>query len=121
MLRNGVDGLDTPNRDEDEFYFDIEPEWGTTLAAHAAFQFNVLVRKNGFSWMNNIEKRVMLPFMMLEEGVAGPSEIIKEKIQLLLTIGENVKNIAFLVAVTVGFVCMLPEIVLWIKSCCYSK
>lgn len=121
MLRNGVDGLDTPNRDEDEFYFDIQPEWGTTLAAHAAFQFNVLVRKNGFSWMNNIEKRVMLPFMMLEEGVAGPSEIIREKIQMLITIGENVKNITFLVAVTVGFICMLPEIVLWIKFCCRSK
>jgi len=121
ILRKGVDGLQAPDRDEDEFYLDIEPDWGTTLTAHAAFQFNVLVRKNGFSWLNNVEKRVMLPFMMLEEGVAGPSEIIKEKIKLLMTIGENVKNISFLIAVCVGFLCMVPEIVLWLKSCCHDK
>ena len=121
MLRNGVDGLDAPNRDEHEFYLDIQPEWGTTLAAHAAFQFNVLVRRNGFSWFDKVEKRVMLPFMMLEEGVPGPNAFIKEQMNLLVTIGENVKNLTFLIAVSLGFLCMLPEICFWVKSCCKSK
>jgi len=118
ILRKGVDGLDAPNREEHEFYFDIQPEWGVTLAAHAAFQLNVLVQRNGFSWFDKVEKRVMLPFLMLEEGVPGPNDIIKEKVKLLLTIGENIKNITFLIAVILGFICMMPEICLWIKSCC---
>jgi len=118
LLRNGVDGLDPPNKEEDEFYLDIQPDWGITLKAHAAFQFNVLVRKNGFSWLNKVKKRVMLPFMMLEEGIAGPSEIIVEKVKLLMTVADKVKNLTFLICVCVGFIFMLPEIVLWIKSCC---
>jgi len=121
VLRNAVDGLDDPVRDEHEFYFDIEPEWGTTLSAHAAFQFNVLVRRNGFSWFDKVQKRVMLPFLMLEEGVPGPNTVIKEKMNLLLTIGENIKNLIFLIAMVLGFLCMLPEICLWIKSCCNNK
>ena len=121
VLQSGVEGLDPPNRTEHEFFLDIQPDWGVTLAAHAAFQFNVLVRRNGFSWFENVKKRAMLPFMMLEEGVPGPTDVIKEKVNLLMTVGENVKNLIFLIAVGVGFICMLPEIILWIKSCIKSS
>ena len=44
ILKEAVDGVSPALRDDHEFYFDIEPQWGTTLSAHAAFQFNVLVR-----------------------------------------------------------------------------
>ena len=113
-----MDGVEAPRRDDHEFYFDIEPLWGTTLSAHAAFQFNVLISKNGFSEFDNIYQRTFLPFMMLEEGVPGPNEVILSKIGLLLTIADNVKNITFLILALIGFICMIPEIVFWCKSCC---
>ena len=121
VLRERVEGLEPPRREEDEFYLDIEPQWGATLSAHAAFQFNVLVDRNSYSGFENIEKRVVLPFLMLEEGVPGPNQFLSTKMEMLLTIADKVKNLMFLVLVTIGFICMLPEIVIWSKSCCCSN
>ena len=120
VLRQSLEGVEAPQRDRDEFYFDIEPIWGTTLAAHAAFQFNVLVSRNGYHGFDNIQQKVMLPFLMLEEGVPGPNEAVLAKMNLLMKIGDNVKNLVFLILVAVGFLCMIPEIVIWSKSCCCS-
>ena len=120
-IRNAVDGVEEPRRDEHEFYFDIEPLWGTTLSAHAAFQFNVLVSRNGFSEFNNIQQRTFLPFLMLEEGVPGPNDVILSKIQLLLTIADTVKNLTFLILAFIGFICMIPEIIHWSRSCCRNN
>ena len=155
ILREAVDGLSPPVRDDHEFYFDIEPQWGTTLSAHAAFQFNVLVRyekknwklksrvqrtdhdqssvteltsdfylffsKQEYSGFENIQQKVMLPFLMLEEGVPGPNEFLISKIGMLLTAADSAKNLTFLVLVTIGFLCMIPEIVFWSKSCCSGQ
>ena len=121
MLMTRVDGVAPPRRDQDEFYLDIEPQWGATLSAHAAFQFNVLVDRDSYEGFSKIRKRVMLPFLMLEEGVAGPNETVSTKMEMLLTIADKVKYLMFLVLVTVGFVCMLPEIVIWSRSCCCSN
>ena len=119
LLINSLDGLELGRRDHDEFYLDIEPQWGTTLAAHAAFQFNVLLTRDSYHGFRNIKNgRVMLPFLMLEEGVPGPNDVIMEKMSLLMTIAENVKNLTFLALVLLGFICMLPEIVFWSRSCC---
>ena len=76
VLRQSLEGVEAPARERDEFYFDIEPIWGTTLSAHAAFQFNVLVNRNGYHGFDNIQQKVMLPFLMLEEGVQGPNEVL---------------------------------------------
>ena len=121
VLRERVDGVEPARREEHEFYLDIEPQWGATLSAHAAFQFNVLVDRDSYSGFENIKKRVVLPFLMLEEGVPGPNQIVSTKMEMLLTIADKVKNLMFLVLVTIGFICMLPEIVIWSKSCCCSN
>ena len=121
VLRQRVDGLEPPRRKDHEFYLDIEPQWGATLSAHAAFQFNVLVDRDSYSGFENIQRRVVLPFLMLEEGVPGPNQIVSTKMEMLLTIADKVKNLLFLVLVTIGFICMLPEIVIWSKSCCCSN
>ena len=121
VLRERVEGLEPPRREEHEFYLDIEPQWGATLSAHAAFQFNVLVDRDSYSGFENIQRRVVLPFLMLEEGVPGPNQIVSTKMEMLLTIADKVKNLMFLVLVTIGFICMLPEIVIWSKSCCCSN
>ena len=121
VLRERVEGLEPARREEHEFYLDIEPQWGATLSAHAAFQFNVLVDRDSYSGFENIKKRVVLPFLMLEEGVPGPNQIVSTKMEMLLTIADKVKNLMFLVLVTIGFICMLPEIVIWSKSCCCSN
>ena len=81
VLRERVEGLEPARREEHEFYLDIEPQWGATLSAHAAFQFNVLVDRNSYSGFEKIEKRVVLPFLMLEEGVSGPNQIVSTKME----------------------------------------
>lgn len=121
VLRQRVEGVEPARREDHEFYLDIEPHWGATLSAHAAFQFNVLVDRDSYSGFENIKKRVVLPFLMLEEGVPGPNQIVSTKMEMLLTIADKVKNLMFLVLVTIGFICMLPEIVIWSKSCCCSN
>ena len=63
-------------------------------------------------------------FILLDTGSQvsttkpGPNDVIMEKMSLLMTIAENVKNLTFLALVLLGFICMLPEIVFWSKSCC---
>lgn len=118
VLRSGVAGLEPPVRDLHEFYLDIEPEWGATMSAHAAFQFNVLVSRNGYSGFDKIQQKVMLPFLMLEEGVPGPNEVLLSKMDFVLTIADKVKNLLVLVLVISGFLCMIPEMVFWCRSCC---
>jgi len=121
ILKEAVDGVSPALRDEHEFYFDIEPQWGTTLSAHAAFQFNVLVSKQEYSGFGNIQQKVMLPFLMLEEGVTGPNEFLISKMNMLLTAADGAKNLTFLVLVALGFLCMIPEIVFWSRSCCCGQ
>ena len=121
ILRQRVDGVEAARRDQHEFYLDIEPQWGATLSAHAAFQFNVLVDDDSYSGFRNIKERVMLPFLMLEEGVPGPNQIVSTKMEMLLSMADKVKNLMFLVLVSIGFICMLPEIVIWSKSCCCTS
>ena len=77
--------------------------------------------RNGYHGFDNIQQKVMLPFLMLEEGVSGPNQIVSTKMEMLLTIADKVKNLMFLVLVTIGFICMLPEIGIWSKSCCCSS
>ena len=36
-LREGVEGVDPPDRDLHSFQLDIQPTWGTTLAAYARY------------------------------------------------------------------------------------
>ena len=63
----------------------------------------------------------MLPFLMLEEGVTGPNEFLISKMNMLLTAADGAKNLTFLVLVALGFLCMIPEIVFWSRSCCCGQ
>ena len=55
-------------------------KYGVTLRAQARFQMNVIIDKNdGFDWFNNImEDKIYYPFMWLDEGISGPSEVRKK-------------------------------------------
>merc|ERR1712059_7819 len=97
ILREGVDGLDPPDRELHSFTMDINPEWGITLAARASFQFNVLVENNGFSWMDGVEDKVMLPFLMMEVGLDEPNAFLEANMNLLTTSADNLKSLVILV------------------------
>lgn len=120
-LRENVLGIDSPNQTTHAFYLDIQPEWGVTLAARARFQMNVMVQKNGFSWFDQIQEPVVLPFLYIDEGVEGPNAIVQAKVNMLLTIADNVRNISAFMGILIAFVFMIPEIVFWAKSCCSSS
>ena len=60
-LRTSIDfigGLEEPQADLHAFILDVQPDWGITLRARAAFQFNVLLERNEFPWTENISDKV---------------------------------------------------------------
>lgn len=120
-LREGVDGIDPPDRDLHSFLLDIQPDWGTTLAAHARFQMNVRIEKSSYSSFRNIKKSVYLPFLFLEEGIPGPSKYVEGKMKMLLGLGDTVQNLSALIGIAIGFLMMIPEVTLWIRSCCCTR
>ena len=63
----------------------------------------------------------MLPFLMLEEGVPEPNAWVQGQVKMLTSMADGVKNITLLVGTIVAFLCMGPELFLWMRSCCSSK
>jgi len=119
ILTEAVDGLTPPNVDNHSFILDIQPEWGITLSAKARFQFNVLVEPSQeWPWMANVKDKVMLPFLMLDEGVPEPNDFIMGQVHLVTSTADQVKNLTLLVGAALSFLCMAPEIFLWARSCC---
>ena len=62
--------------------------------------------------------QVMLPFLMLDEGVPEPNEFIMGQVHLVTRTADQVKNLTLLVGAALSFLCMAPEIFLWARSCC---
>jgi len=120
-LRDAVIGLPQPARERDEFRMDIETTWGVPLSVTARLQMNVKVVKDSYSGLSGIQESVFLPFVAIEEGVPGPNQSMLEGIRFILGIGDTVKNISVLCGILLGLVCMLPEIILWIRSCNSGK
>lgn len=77
--------------------------------------------KDSYSGLSGIQESVFLPFVAIEEGVPGPNQSMLEGIRFILGIGDTVKNISVLCGILLGLVCMLPEIILWIRSCYSGK
>lgn len=75
-LRKAVDGME-PNEEQHSFIIDMMTKYGIALKALARLQMNVKIEKHdGFGWFQNIaQDELYLPFMWLEEGVHGPSEV----------------------------------------------
>ena len=137
ILREAVEGLTPPNVNNHSFILDIQPDWGITLSAKARFQFNVLVEPSKeWPWLANVKDKVttervvllysvpsqvMLPFLMLDEGVPKPNAFIKGQVELVTTMADKVKSLTLLVGAALSFICMAPEIFLWARSCCQQR
>jgi len=122
VLREAVEGLTPPDVNNHSFVLDIQPDWGITLSARARFQFNVLVEPSKeFPWLANVKDKVMLPFLMLDEGVPKPNGFIKGQVNLVTTMADKVKSLTLLVGASLSFLCMAPEIFLWARSCCRQQ
>lgn len=118
-LRAAVDGMEPPSKDLHAFFIDIQPDWGITLAARAAFQFNVRLVRNGFSWMKDVsEEEVILPFLMLEEGVEEPNELVVEQVVFVTGLPDRVKGLALVLGAAAALLLMAPELWLWGRACC---
>jgi len=122
VLREAVEGLTPPDVNNHSFVLDIQPDWGITLSAKGRFQFNVLVEPSKeFPWLANVKDKVMLPFLMLDEGVPEPNGFIKAQVNLVTTMADQVKSLTLLVGASLSFLCMAPEIFLWARSCCQQQ
>ena len=65
-------------------------KYGIALRALARLQMNVIMEKNsGFGYFDQINSdQVVYPFMWLEDGVLGPSEVIAHAVQDLQCMHE---------------------------------
>lgn len=137
ILREAVEGLTPPDVNDHSFVLDIQPDWGIALSVRARFQFNVLVEPSKeFPYLENVTDKVtakrivllysvplqvMLPFLMLDEGVPKPNAFIKGQVALVTTMADTVKSLTLLVGAALSFLCMVPEIFLWARSCCHQR
>ena len=89
------------------------------MTALARLQLNVMIEKNdGFNWFSNIaQDQVYLPVVWLEEGVDGPSDIIRDKVRFLYGLPEMVANLQTLGLLVLGLILLIPEIILWSRQC----
>ena len=63
----------------------------------------------------------MLPFMILEEGVPEPNQFVQGQVTMLTTMADKVKSLTMLIGSLVAFLCMAPEVCLWLRSCVRRK
>ena len=89
------------------------------LTALARLQLNVMVEKNdGFKWFSNISQdKVYLPVVWLEEGVSGPSDIVRDKVRCLYGLPGMVASLQTLGLMVLGLILLIPEIILWSRQC----
>jgi len=66
--KDAIQGL-SPKEDEHGFWFDIQPVTGTTVSAKARIQINILVRKMGWTDLQDIEQDTVVPLLWFEEGI----------------------------------------------------
>ncbi|XP_023331176.1 scavenger receptor class B member 1 [Eurytemora carolleeae] len=117
-LREGVDGIPPPDRENDSFQMELEPKWGTTLAIRARFQMNVFISNSGYSEFSKIKKGVYLPFLILDEGIPGPNQYVLSKVKMLMGLEDTVQSFTAVGGILLGLLCMIPEIIIWSRSCC---
>jgi len=117
VLLDGVDGL-SPNPENHSFILDVDPKYGVALSALAKLQLNVIIEKNSpFKYFENaLQDKIYYPFAWLQEGVIEPSDIIAEKMTFLLELPDNIKLWMALGVSGLGFLMILPQIVLWFKK-----
>ena len=69
----------TPDEEKHSFIMDVLPKYGIALRAFARLQMNVAVEKSdGFGWFDKINhEKIYLPVLWFEEGIGGPSQVLK--------------------------------------------
>lgn len=118
QLRKNLIGM-APDEEKHSFIMDVLPKYGIALRAFARLQMNVVVEKSdGFGWFDKInQEKIYLPALWFEEGIGGPSEIVSEKVKFLLELPEKVANLQTAGLFVMGLLLLIPEIILWSKSC----
>jgi hypothetical protein len=66
--QDAIQGL-SPQEDEHGFWFDIQPVTGTTVSAKARIQINILVRKMGWTDLENVKEDTVVPLLWFEEAI----------------------------------------------------
>ena len=78
QLRKNLIGM-APDEEKHSFIMDVLPKYGIALRAFARLQMNVAVEKSdGFGWFDKInQEKIYLPVLWFEEGIGGPSQVLK--------------------------------------------
>lgn len=88
LLLDEIEGL-TPNKEEHETYFKIQPKLGVTLEAKVKVQLNLKVEQTNIHIVKNF-RSIVFPIMWLEEGVAELPPHIHTWVYLSTTVADNV-------------------------------
>ncbi|XP_060660267.1 uncharacterized protein LOC132794059 [Drosophila nasuta] len=109
-LRTQVEGISPPNKEDHQFFFDVQPKMGTTLRVSARIQINLAVSQVfDIKQVANFPD-IIFPILWFEEGIEGlPNEVtdlmrfaetIPPKIRVGLIIALSALGVALLVLST---------------------
>ena len=72
----------SPSKEKHEFYMDVVPEFGFPLAIQPKFQLNLVIgRDEEVPKLQNMESRIVLPFLWAKIGFTEPPEAMSDAIK----------------------------------------
>jgi len=110
---DSVDGL-KPDKEQHEFYLDLNPELGIPLAIRPRFQLNIIInRDESIPIMSKFQKELVLPFLWAQDGFDTPSPEMADAIRLGLDIPAKGKRLVGVVLLAGGAGMLISSLV-WI-------
>jgi scavenger receptor class B protein 1 len=110
---NAVDGL-SPDKEQHEFYLDLNPELGIPLAIRPRFQLNLIInRDEDVEILSKFQQELVLPFLWAQDGFDTPSTEMADAIRLGLDIPAKGKRLVGVVLLAVGSGMLISSLV-WI-------
>ncbi|XP_064551985.1 uncharacterized protein LOC135437840 [Drosophila montana] len=106
-LRTQVDGISPPEKEQHQFYFDVQPKMGTTLSVRARIQINLAVSQVfDIKQVSNFPD-IIFPILWFEEGIDSLPDEVTDLMRFAETIPPKIRVILILVLCVLGVILLL--------------
>ncbi|XP_030558451.1 scavenger receptor class B member 1 isoform X1 [Drosophila novamexicana] len=106
-LRTQVDGISPPEKEQHQFYFDVQPKMGTTLSVRARIQINLAVSQVfDIKQVANFPD-IIFPILWFEEGIDSLPDEVTDLMRFAETIPPKIRVILILVLCVLGVILLL--------------
>lgn len=110
---DAVEGLN-PDKEQHQFYLDLNPELGIPLAIRPRFQLNVIInRDEDIPILSKFQRELVLPFLWAQDGFDTPSPEMADAIRLGLDVPAKGKRLVGVVLLALGAGMLISSLV-WI-------